>query len=114
MSANPVPVGRLVTDPNAGRDAIHIAIAPCIAPEVLDPGVPVDADGHSSSQRAVGIVDPFLEQRVNPGEGFYIFLFPNTVTSLRHEWEHPAFPKVTPSDVHAQIMSYIEQRRRKT
>ncbi len=36
-------------------------------------------------------IDPYLEESVKPGEWCYLFLYPNTVTSLRHEWTHPAF-----------------------
>lgn len=34
----------------------------------------------------VGIVDPFLRESVQPSQRFWLFLYPNTVTSLRHEW----------------------------
>lgn len=86
-------IGKLVAG-SAGKDAIHIAIAPMTATMELAPGQHV---GIVDSQRAgvtevpIGIVDPYLTAKVRPGERFYMFLYPNTVTSLRHEWVHPSF-----------------------
>ena len=111
MSANPVPVGKMITEPNPGRDAIHIAIAPCVAQCVLEPGTAVSAEGYPPpGGRLVGIVDPFLGERVLPGQRFYIFLYPNTVTSLRHEWEHPAFPKTTSDEINRVIAEYLANK----
>jgi hypothetical protein len=39
----------------------------------------------------IGIVDPFLDQPVRPGEEFWVFVYPNTITGMRHYWQHPAF-----------------------
>lgn len=67
----------------AKRDAIHVAIIPVIAVRVLRPGEVLGS----------GIVDPFLKQPVQPGERFYLCLHPGTVTSVRHDWDHPFFPR---------------------
>lgn len=79
-----------------GRDAIHVAVAQVSAAEVLYPGqsIGLTGEGTKVSASAVpkqGIVDPFLRSRVQEGDLFWMFLAPNTITSLRHEWTHPAF-----------------------
>ena len=76
------------------RDAFHIAVAPVTAGEKLSPGdhigfLPDGAVGEATAN--IGIVDPFLKKTVKKGDKFWLFLYPNTVTSLRHNWEHPAF-----------------------
>jgi hypothetical protein len=76
------------------RDAFHVAVAPVAASQVLPIGEHVGLlpDGTASrSADAIGIVDPFLERPVKKGERFYLWLYPNTVTGMRHHWEHPAF-----------------------
>lgn len=91
-----VTLGKLLTG-GEKRDAIHIAIAPVVAGQRLAPGVQVGFLEDSKSGRVgidaepIGIVDPFLLQSVEKGQRFYLFLFPGTVTSLRHDWTHPAF-----------------------
>lgn len=79
------------------RDAIHIAVAPMTAGETLGPGqhVGLVADGViGDSQKPIGIVDPFLATPVKAGQRCWLFLYPNTITSLRHDWTHPAFVEV--------------------
>ncbi len=89
-----VIIGKLI-EGNAARDAIHIAVAPVVAGEELEPGTHVafDETGTMVSYRTnrIGIVDPFLKHLVAKGEKFYLFLYPRTVKNLRHEWDHPAF-----------------------
>lgn len=93
-----VKLGQLITG-TEGRDAIHIAIAPVEATEWLEPGDRITLEEGSRTlvhearvdEEPVGIVDPFLRKVVQPGERFYMFLFPGTVTSLRHVWSHPKF-----------------------
>lgn len=84
------------------RDAIHVAVAPVTAAEDLEPGERVglnEAGGACKSAKAIGIVDPFLEYGPYSGQRFWLFLFPNTVTGMRHHWKHPAFsePSHSPS-----------------
>jgi hypothetical protein len=83
-------IGKLLT-PQARRDAIHIAVAPVVAFDYLKPGQPVGlVEGKATSaNKKVGVVDPFLTEVVKPGQRFFLFLFPNTITGLRHEWTHP-------------------------
>lgn len=81
----------------AQRDATHIAVAPCIAGEKLSPGehAGIRSDGTAMGDHAtapaIGVVDPFLKRPVKSGERFWLYLYPGTITALRHEWSHPAF-----------------------
>lgn len=76
------------------RDAIHVAITPMVAAEMLRPGqrVGVMEDGTAGpSDKVLGIVDPYLLDVVPKGELFWMCLLPNTVTGMRHHWSHPSF-----------------------
>lgn len=83
-----------------GRDAIHLAVKAVQAGERLWPGVHIGLapDGMAYAQHPdvdyIGIVDPFLEGSVMPGQWFWLTLYPRTITSLRHGWTHPAFDVV--------------------
>ena len=87
------------------RDAIHIAVAPVIAAEKLAPGQDIGFIAGSKTEVGatvkgyIGIVDPYLKKLVFPGQQFYMFLYPQTITSLRHEWTHPAFETNAPAPV---------------
>lgn len=88
-------VGQLC-DGDARRDAIHIAVAPVVALTVLMKGecVKLNDKGeamHAHPDEAIGIVDPFYHNIIKPGQTFWMFLKPNTITGLRHVWTHPAF-----------------------
>lgn len=100
MAENCPKLGELI-DGEPGRDAIHIAIAPVTAAIGMRPGQRTGllSDGRASPYTTdiIGIVDPYLRDDVKEGQRFYLFLMPNTVTSLRHEWAHPAFPAATPT-----------------
>jgi hypothetical protein len=102
-------LGKLITSEQA-KDAIHIAIAPVTAAEKLSPGdhVGLNADGLATEMaEPIGVVDPFLKKVVRPGEKFWLLLYPNTITALRHEWTHPAFA-VAAADTAGPIKSDSE------
>ena len=88
------------TPENNQKDAVHVAIISVEAGQYLNPGAHVELkndkafakDPHSDFEfKAVGIVDPFLKNGIKKGENFYLCLYPETVTGMRHEWNHPAF-----------------------
>lgn len=86
-------LGTILGD-GVGRDAIHLAVEPVIAAEWLYPGQDVGLLGEGKAGRngnPVGIVDPFLKSKVEPGEKFWLVVYPRQITSLRHVWTHPAF-----------------------
>lgn len=90
-------LGSLIETGERRRDAVHVAIAPVTAATELAPGQHVgfvrdgDTDTVGESDTPVGVVDPFLTDRVQPGQRFWLCLYPNTITGLRHIWTHPAF-----------------------
>jgi hypothetical protein len=100
------------------RDAIHVALAPVLVEhwesayengEATSDGLPpgthvgltrdrywselphVTADQEERAE-LIGVIDPFLKEPVRHGQRCWLYLYPNTVTSLRHDWTHPAFP----------------------
>lgn len=100
MAADQVKFGEAPPD-GAGRDAVHVAVYPAVAACRLQPGEPVQRTESGRFEPAddgdvcLGIVDPYLTRPVSKGGRFWLCLYPNTVTSLRHEWSHPAFPAMT-------------------
>lgn len=77
------------------RDAIHVAVEPVEADCVLYPGQHVGRldNGLYSNVPAtkIGIVDPFINGPIFPGQHFWLLIYPRQITSLRHVWAHPAF-----------------------
>lgn len=104
-------LGFLINNDEMRRDAIHIAVAPATAAERLSPGEHVgfakegDTQLVGSSAKCIGIVDPFLRWPVEPGQRFWVFLYPGTITGLRHVWTHPAF-----SSAAADVKVKMEER----
>jgi hypothetical protein len=81
------------------RDAIHVAVAPVVAAHRISPGMHlgIDRNGEATNRtiKSVGVADPYLKQTVLKGETFWLFLYPGSITSLRHDWTHPAFEPET-------------------
>lgn len=78
---------------NASRDAIHVAVIPVIAGEMLRPGQRVGVkDGIAKpSDKVHGIVDPYLTDVVPKDASFWLCLLPGTVMGMRHHWLHDDF-----------------------
>lgn len=96
MSKDPTKLGMPIIGP-AERDAIHVAIVPVTSDEVLYAAQHVGLVKGTldkvtpSVAPHIGIVDPFWKGPVYPGSRFYMVLFQGSITSLRHDWTHPAF-----------------------
>ncbi len=92
-------LGRLIEDGDRRRDAIHIAVAPVTAAVRLLPGQHVGLVQEGNVELAgpcehpIGIVDPYLSGVVEPGQRFWLCLYPNSISGLRHIWSHPVFAK---------------------
>jgi hypothetical protein len=103
-------MGGLLPDDAGGRDAVHVAVFSAVSDSKLFPGQDVaivkqgDGDAKVSvKSETVSLVDPFLKAPVLPGERFWVYLYPRTITALSHRWSHPAFEAtgsvyVPPSD----------------
>lgn len=90
-------LGKIITT-EQHRDAVHIAVAPVIAgSEGLFPGRHIgilEGDVVGVIENSIGIVDPFLPYSPQKGQKFWMYLYPGSITSLRHEWTHPALPTI--------------------
>ena len=113
---NDLKLGEIITTEQK-RDAVHVAVVPVIAGEDLEVGmhvglVPGSTDTvmcASPKIDRIGIVDPFLSCGVDKGQRFWLFLYPGTITSLRHDWSHPAFPATAQAGFTAQEKHDSEQ-----
>lgn len=91
-------LGTIIED--GGRDAIHLAVEPIVAGELLFPGQHIGikeskAFGATHKIKMLGIVDPFLKDTIQPGQKFWLVVYPRQITSLRHVWSHPDFTEVS-------------------
>ena len=84
------------------RDAIHLGVEPVIAGEFINPGdhIGIGPNGKAylafnskvfGGVKALGIADPFIINDINPGDQFWLVVYPRKITSLRHVWTHPDF-----------------------
>jgi hypothetical protein len=99
MSAETLKLGSYI-EGEQHRDAVHIAVAPVVLDVESTPGDHVGfVEGSTelvtrTAKTKIGIVDPFLSACVlKKGARVWLFLYPGSITSLRHEWTHPAFAK---------------------
>lgn len=95
MSDSQFLIGKLV-EGRGDPDAIHVATMPVTAAETLRPGQHIGFKDEYrvtaapvSPYKLLGIVDPFLTADVAEGQRFFMLLYPNTITGLRHVWTHP-------------------------
>jgi hypothetical protein len=107
-------LGTLIDDTQK-RDAIHLAVEPVVAGELLMPGDDINVAGGVAKLarrgEGLGIVDPFLRADVQKGQRFWFVMKPRQVRSLRHVWTHPAFedePEVARAPV-GPSQAYIDQ-----
>jgi hypothetical protein len=89
-------LGQVITTEQQ-RDCVHIAVAPMEAAEPLLAGMHVEiVEGRArqavAGATSIGVVDPYLRTQVKAGQRFWLFMYPGSITSLRHEWGHPALP----------------------
>lgn len=91
-------MGGILPDDTFGRDAVHVAVFSAHSGVKLYPGQDVSIVHRGERDTEVGpvgsfagIVDPFLKAAVPPGERFWCYLYPRTITALAHRWSHPAF-----------------------
>lgn len=107
MSTENLKLGEII-EGEQHRDAIHVAVAPATAGHTLGPGwhVGFRPDGSvGDSDTPIGIVDPYLKTQITKGQRFWLFLYPNTVTGMRHHWQHPAFAESAPPPQPTQAVS---------
>lgn len=105
----PTEVGKLIEDPAQLRDAIHVAVLPVVASVRVHAAQDVGLrDGAVSLEGPhVGIIDPFLKRPVFPGERCWLFMYPQTITSLRHDWTHPALEPEKPTPTKAVSEAWL-------
>lgn len=106
----------------AYRDAIHIAIAPVEAYDAITPGGQIKLKEGSTTlavrcshgvegNGVLGIADPFLTTTIKKGQKFWMFLLPQTITGMRHQWMHPAFPFEVEEDKKSNPVESMQKKK---
>lgn len=114
-------MGTILTDDVGGRDAVHVAVIAATAAGKLTPGQHVGFKSGAApepkdtgepivgtSDDPIGIVDPFLEGMLQPGQRFWLYLYPRTITSLRHNWTHPRFEDLKRGQIYSRPTQVAE------
>ena len=90
-----------------GRDAVHVAVIAVRAGTVITGGAhlalrEVEPGEYLAiyGDDPIGVADPFIKELIKPGERFWFFLYPRTITALAHHWQHPSFPGAKPGEVY--------------
>lgn len=83
------------------RDAVHVAVISGVcADDGLSPGdtvTVIDGKVHKTvPSLAVGVLNPFVFEKPAKGDLVWVCLFPNSITNLRHHWQHPMFDDAEP------------------
>ena len=97
-------LGELINDNDVGRqrDAVHIAVSPAVAFSDMKPGQHVGIIEYrpgsyplvgSSARTLIGICDPLLLHDILKGQNFWLWIYPGSVSSLKHVWTHPEFTR---------------------
>jgi hypothetical protein len=110
-------LGTVINGKNVGRDAIHLAVEPVVAGQLIYPGnhvgkLPDGSFGVTGNSKKLGIVDPFLTAPLKKGDQFLLVLYPRQITSLRHVWASPDFPEDTPKVQEEKDNSEIERAKK--
>src|SRR5260370_41801470 len=97
-----IGMGKLVEHDEVVMDAVHVAVVTMTAVGKLHPGDQVGFIFGGDQTRVarvvtktIGIVDPFLTRPVEDAQRFWLFLYANTTTAMRHSWKHPDFDTAT-------------------
>lgn len=97
-------LGRDYLAGEAKRDAVHVAVAPVVPNEDMQPGTKVvflksgdtvNVRKAEKDELPVGVIDPFKLNRAMKGWHCWMLLMPRSIVGLRHEWQHPAFNGTT-------------------
>lgn len=112
-------MGTILDHDVGGRDAVHVAVISVINNSTrMLPGQHIGVrieDGISepiadANVEAIGIVDPYLERSVTRGQRFWLYLYPRSITSLRHNWTHPAFPDAVTKSTYSPPSNQLAAR----